>query len=71
MRIRMNTTLMHPRLGAVNPGQVIDLPEEEARALLRGRERSRNFPRRRRHLRDDAGRRARRSNNGAIDVAEI
>lgn len=36
MRIRMNTTLMHPRLGAVNPGQVIDLPEEEARALLEG-----------------------------------
>jgi hypothetical protein len=36
MRIRMNTTLMHPRLGAVSPGQVIDLPDEEARPLLEG-----------------------------------
>jgi hypothetical protein len=34
MRIKMNTTLMHPRLGAVTPGQIIDLPEDEARPLL-------------------------------------
>lgn len=36
MRIKMNTTLMHPRLGAVIPGQVIDLPDEEALPLLKG-----------------------------------
>ena len=36
MRIRMNTILMHPRLGAVNPGQVIDLPDDEAQPLLEG-----------------------------------
>jgi hypothetical protein len=36
MRIRMNTTFMHPKLGAVNPGQVIDLADDEARPLLEG-----------------------------------
>jgi hypothetical protein len=36
MRIKMKTTLMHKRLGAVRPGQVIDLPEDEARPLLEG-----------------------------------
>jgi hypothetical protein len=36
MRIKMNTILMHPKLGAVNPGQVIDLPDDEAQPLLEG-----------------------------------
>jgi hypothetical protein len=36
MRIKMNTTMMHPILGAARPGQIIDLPDDEARPLLEG-----------------------------------
>jgi hypothetical protein len=39
MRIKMNTNMAHPRLGALKPGQIIELSDEEALPLLERRER--------------------------------
>lgn len=36
MRIKMNTTMAHPTLGIVHPGQIVELPDEDARPLLEG-----------------------------------
>jgi hypothetical protein len=36
MRIRMDTTMAHPQLGVVRAGETVDLPEDDARALLEG-----------------------------------
>jgi hypothetical protein len=34
MKIKMNTAMAHPRLGVAHPGQILDLPEADARPLL-------------------------------------
>jgi hypothetical protein len=32
----MNTTMAHPASGVVRAGEIVDLPEDDARALLEG-----------------------------------
>jgi hypothetical protein len=34
MRIKLDTVMAHPTLGVANAGDIIDLPEAEARAML-------------------------------------
>ncbi len=36
MRIKMNTTMAHPKHGVAHAGQIIDLPEAAARPMLEG-----------------------------------
>jgi hypothetical protein len=36
VKIKMNTTMASPTLGTARAGEIIDLPEEDARALLEG-----------------------------------
>lgn len=36
MRVKMNTIMAHPLYGCAHPGDVIDLPDELAKALLEG-----------------------------------
>jgi hypothetical protein len=34
MRIKLETVMAHPTLGVANPGDIIDLPDEDAEVLI-------------------------------------
>lgn len=34
MRIKLRTTMAHPKFGVVSPGQIVDFPAEDAQRLV-------------------------------------